>query len=180
MSREHICWGSHLVDTLPPHKHTYTHTHTQHTTHTYWWCISSRHTRASLSMMELMHSCGFVFLFLLTPAAVAASLRPLACPTVWFNGREGEPWAHPAPTSAIQRCGRGTPLSRYHRAIFQLSPVECVCVCVCARVWRSGFMWRVCSARWRRLPGTRLKEREGGDVIPCGLTCSVSFSNKIK
>lgn len=58
---------------------------------------------------------------LLTPGAAAANLRPIACTTVWFNGREREPWTHhPAPTSAIQRCGRGTPLSRYSATVLPL------------------------------------------------------------
>ena len=117
----------------PPHKHT--NTHTQHTDNTPTDGVFRPVTRAPLypwwSPCSRAERAGLCVCFLLTPAAVAASLRPLACPTVWFNGREGEPWAHPAPTSAIQRCGRGTPFSRYHRAIFQLSPVECVCLCVC-------------------------------------------------
>lgn len=99
-------------------------------THTY--SVRCGHMRFDPVFVAVMQPvrCA-VCRFLLTPAAVAASLRPIACPTVWLNGREGEPWSHPAPISAIQRCGRGTPLSRYH-AISSSS--------LRSNMWRSAFI----------------------------------------
>lgn len=72
-SPEHIWTGSHLAGTLTaPHTHMHRHTH----------LLCHMKVLPGLSSRDEEHAVRSVRAFYSPPAAVAASLRPVACPRV--------------------------------------------------------------------------------------------------